>query len=141
MSKVMAMKKPVKKAASKKVVSKKGDEPVRVGSKSTSKKGRVLTAAESKAAATGRESYSDKGREFKDGFYRGKKMKGTNSDYWLAKAIVRRGFGDTKPMTNIRKRTELSVQRSNNKNNVATGHSGFGQTAPRKKTATRNNKK
>jgi hypothetical protein len=44
----MAMRKPVKKAASKKVVSKKGDEPVRVGSKSTSKKGRVLTAAESK---------------------------------------------------------------------------------------------
>ena len=130
----MAMRKPVKKAASKKVVSKKGDEPVRVGSKSTSKKGRVLTAAESKAMAKDRDGFNSNGVEFRGGFFRGEKMK--NGSYKLGSAIMRSGFGASKPLRDFDKQDKLFKQRSYKDVgeywSEYTGSTGFGKTKPRK---------
>jgi len=88
----------MKKAAPKKAVAKKGDEPVRVGSKTTPKKKRVLTAAESRAMAKGiSNSYRTEYRG--EGWVEG--PKGSNT--YLLKRPYRESFGATKPMNDFNK--------------------------------------
>jgi hypothetical protein len=120
--------------AVKKATGKKGDEPVRVGSKTKPKKKRVLTAAESKAMARDRDGFNSKGVELRGGFFRGPKMK--SGSYELGNAIVRRGFGASKPLRDFDKADKLLKQRSykdvNEYTSEYTGSTGFGKTKPRK---------
>jgi hypothetical protein len=60
--------------------------------------------------AKDRDGFNSNGVEFRGGFFRGEKMK--NMSYKLGSAIMRSGFGASKPLRDFDKQDKLFKQRS-----------------------------